>query len=139
MTYLIGIGNGLRGEDAFGCDVVDTLQDKALHTKKVLQLTPELCLELLEAKTIIFVDASYSINDCYKLACALPHSENSLTHSLTPHLLMQMIASLYGKSPKYCIFSMLTCHFDSISDREKYFAAVEKTVQSIELLLSYRR
>ena len=131
MTYLIGIGNGLRGEDTFGCDVVDLLQDKALHTKKVLQLTPELCLELLEAKTIIFVDASYSVNDCYKLACALPRSENSLTHSLTPHLLMQMLASLYDKNPKYCIFSMLTCHFDTIENKKLYESAVTATAKAI--------
>lgn len=120
MRVIIGYGNSLRGEDAFGVDVINQLQ-KSLNKKtmqntkllSIFQLTPELCLELLEAKEIIFIDALYSLDLKYSLACHITQDikGTNLSHSISPKIITSMLRDLYNCSFSYEIFSMTTCNF----------------------------
>ena len=131
MRVIVGYGNELRGEDAFGIDVVEELEKYELKDTKFIttfQLTPEMVLELLEASEIIFIDACYSLNDQYSLACSIMEQNSSnLTHQISPKIIISMLNNLYDKYPKYQIYSMLTDNFDKIVDKKRYKDAVQKS------------
>jgi hydrogenase maturation protease len=132
MRVIIGYGNELRGEDAFGVDVIKELNNLNLTNTKLIstfQLTPELCLELLEAEELIFVDASYSGLHQYILACPVEISYNQgLTHYLNPHTLVGILKVVYNHYPEYKIYSMLTDSFDQVWDNKRYKSCVNKLV-----------
>jgi hydrogenase maturation protease len=142
---IIGCGNVLRGEDAFGPDVVKALQHRTLQQTKlisVLQLCPELVLELLDADEVIFVDASYCAEYHYALACRLDIAQIlTLSHHISAHTLIAMLNNLYDVHPKFEIFSMLSDAFETIKNPELYAKAIEKSVafilyQKAEVLVS---
>ncbi|WP_052502808.1 hydrogenase maturation protease [Halarcobacter anaerophilus] len=113
MQIIVGLGNELRGEDSFGIDVLKRLQKSNLTNTKfisTLQLTPELCLELKEAKNIIFIDAAYSLDESYTLSCSLKQKNfsNSISHHLSIEVLLTMLEKLYDKKIEFRIFSMQT-------------------------------
>ncbi|WP_321312733.1 hypothetical protein [Halarcobacter sp.] len=138
MLIIVGFGNELRGEDAFGVDVIAKLQKLQLPNTKLIstfQLTPELSLELKDAKKIIFIDASYCIDNQYKLACALDnHSSNSLSHQISIKTLMYMIKELYSKNPTYEVFSMLTNSFNEIQNKKNYERCIKETIKSLQIV-----
>ena len=124
MIIVVGFGNRLRGEDAFGVDVILKLKNLNLPKLRLIstfQLTPELTLELQEAKKIIFIDAAYSNLDCYALACLIKESnQNLLSHHISIKTLIAMLDKLYNKKPEFEIFSMLTDSFDEIRCQKRY-------------------
>jgi hydrogenase maturation protease len=136
MRIIVGYGNELRGEDAFGGDVIKELEKKSLQESKLIStflLTPELLLELFEADEIIFIDAAYSEQNQYALASLLlTESESNLSYNLTPQSLMQMLKSLYDLTPKYLVYSLLTNSFERIGDQVLYKGAVLKVVQDLD-------
>lgn len=123
MRIIIGYGNSLRGEDAFGVDVISLLQKKKLKDTKLLsqyQLTPELSLELLEASEIIFIDALYG-TDNYALACDITNNQNAnLSHHIGPKVIIAMLNNIYNRYPKFQIYSMVTNQFDIIKNKKEY-------------------
>jgi hydrogenase maturation protease len=129
-VLIIGYGNSLRGEDAFGVDVVDRLEsinNKSFQTLKLLQLTPEISLKLLEFDKVIFVDAVYSESNRYKFGCSLIKQENlTYTHHITPQMLIEFTKTLYNHSIDYSIYSIFTSNFDYIEDRIIYTQKVEE-------------
>lgn len=131
MRAIIGYGNELRGEDAFGLDVIKKLKKLELKDTKLIsafQLTPELVLELLEADEIIFVDASLDEQHHYILACPLMEQNSlNLSHHISPKTIIYMLNSLYGKYPEFYIYSMLSNSFYEIADKERY----EESIKSI--------
>lgn len=135
MITIVGFGNELRGEDAFGVNVISELQKLKLQNLKLIscfQLTPELTLELKDSSKIIFIDAAYSVEEQYKLACNLQNNiSNSLTHHISIDTLIYMLKQLYNKSPNFEIFSMLTSSFDKIRDEEKYLKCIKETIEAI--------
>ncbi len=130
MRIILGYGNDLRGEDAFGVDVIKLLKEHHLKDTILMdlyQLTPELCLELQDAKEIIFIDAGFSSCDQYSLACNLQgEGETKLSHHISPKVIISLLNNVYEKYPKYEIYSMLTDEFDKIDDEKKYKSCVEK-------------
>lgn len=135
MRVIIGYGNEFRGEDAFGIDAVKELQKYKLKDTKLIstfQLTPEIVLELQDCKEIVFIDACYSIEDNYKLACSIEEENSSnLSHHITPKTIMAMLNGIYNKYPTFKIYSMLTNSFDKIFDNKKYINSIKKTTQYI--------
>lgn len=131
MRVIIGYGNELRGEDAFGLDVVRELQKIELKETKFIslhQLTPETVLELLEANEIVFIDTCYDEENHYALACSIKEQNSlNLSHHISPKMIIHMLKNLYAKEPKFLIYSMMSCSFDEISDKKMY----EKCVKSI--------
>ncbi len=134
MQIIIGYGNELRGEDGFGIEVARRLRQSNLRDTKIItpfQLTPELCLELLGAEKITFIDAAYDPYAPYALAVPLPREEQRMSHRLSPHLLMHMLRFLYGSSCRYELFSLCCCDFDAIADDKAYHTALERVVSFI--------
>lgn len=140
MKTIIGYGNNLRGEDAFGVDVINQLQkcskDNILKNTKLIstfQLTPELCLELLDSSKIIFIDALYSNKRPYLLACSLEKSiSTNLSHNISPEIIISMLENLYNHKIEYEIYSMTTCNFEKILDEKKYETCVNKVFEFIK-------
>ncbi|MDP2894632.1 MAG: hypothetical protein Q8N78_09750 [Sulfurimonas sp.] len=138
MRAVVGYGNELRGEDAFGVDVIKELQKFHLKNTKLisaLQLTPEMVLELLEADEIIFVDACYDEENHYALACSLSRQSGfNLSHHITPKSVIGMLKSLYEKHPNFFIYSMMTNSFDNIKNENIYKMKIEQIVHHISSL-----
>jgi len=134
MRVIIGYGNTLRGEDGFGVDVIEKLQNYNLVDTKLIstfQLTPELCLELLEANEIIFVDAAYG-EDRYKLGCNLTKTTHTtLSHHITPKVIVSILKDVYFLKFNYIIYSMFTDCFDNIDNSIKYQECIDFTVEYI--------
>lgn len=137
MRYVIGYGNELRVEDAFGFDVVSKLDSKDLTNIKILslyQLTPEIVLDLLDADEVIFIDALYSIENKYAIACSLyEHTKDSLslTHHISYKVIIHMLNNLYDRFPKYEVYSMLTNNFEKAGDTAKYKKSIDQVVNHL--------
>lgn len=132
MRAIIGYGNPLRGEDAFGVDVIKALESISLKETKLIecfQLTPELCLELQEFKKLIFIDACFLNSNQYNLITPLNFSNPNLSHHISPKLIVSMIDELYNKKLDYEIISMATNEFDKIKDESRYKEAIEQCIR----------
>lgn len=135
MRAIIGYGNELRGEDAFGLDVIKEMQKLELKDTKLIsasQLTPEITLELLDADEIIFIDASLDEQHHYALACSTREQNSmNLSHHISPKTIIYMLNSLYEKYPKFYIYSMMSNSFYEITDNEKYNNSIEAVINHI--------
>ncbi len=133
MRVIVGFGNELRGEDAFGVDVVKLLQELPLKDTKLIslfQLTPELCLDLLDADEVFFIDASFCESNHYALACSLENQTTlTLSHHISINTIKEMLNTLYNHYPNIEQFSMLTCSFDEIKNRDLYERRVNEMVK----------
>ena len=132
MRVIIGYGNELRGEDAFGVDAIKQLQKLELKNTKLIslfQLVPEIVLELLDAKEIIFIDVTYSKDNHYALACSIVKNKNAnITHHISPEMIFCTLKNLYNKKVEFKIYSMLSNNFEDISDVDLYEKALKKTI-----------
>jgi len=132
LRVIVGYGNSLRGEDAFGVDVVLALQKYPLVNTRIIeafQLTPELCLELLDADEVVFVDASYSKTNQYALACAVRHeSSSNLSHQISVAMIQELLQSVYHHFADICVYSLLTHQFDTIDNVVMYQKGVQDVV-----------
>lgn len=128
MRAIIGYGNSLRGEDAFGLDVIKELQKLQLKETKLLsahQLTPEMTLELQDADEILFIDSCHDEKNQYSLACSLvEQSSLNLSHHISPKTVIYMLKNLYAKNPDFYIYSMMSSSFESITDNKRYKEAI---------------
>lgn len=133
MRCIIGYGNSLRGEDAFGVDVIEELEKFSLKNTKLIskiQLTPEIVLELLDADEIIFLDTCYDEKNHYKLACSLfEQNDFTLTHHISPKNIIQILKNLYGKSPNFLIYSMISSSFDIIEEPKRYKECIDAVIK----------
>ncbi|MFA5454265.1 MAG: hydrogenase maturation protease [Sulfurimonas sp.] len=124
MRVIIGYGNSLRGEDAFGLDVIKELQKLTLKETKLLsahQLTPEIVLELQDADEIIFIDTCHDEKNPYTLACSLAEQSTlNLSHHISPKTIIYMLKNLYDKTTDFYIYSMMSNSFESITDNKRY-------------------
>lgn len=136
MRAIIGYGNSLRGEDAFGLDVIKELQKLQLKETKLLsahQLTPEMTLELQDADEILFIDSCHDEKNQYSLACSLvEQSSLNLSHHISPKTVIYMLKSLYAKNPNFYIYSMMSSSFDVIEDKRRYRESVERVSKHLE-------
>lgn len=135
MRVIVGYGNALRGEDAFGLDVLAELEKFELKESKLLGafgLVPELVLELLEADEVIFIDACYSPHNHYALACSISLQQTpQLSHHIGPKVLMSMLKILYNKTPKCTIYSIMSSSFEEIHNAELYKKSINAVVQKL--------
>ncbi len=136
MRVIIGYGNELRGEDAFGLDVIKELQKLSLKDTKLIsahQLTPEIVLELLDASEIIFIDTCFDEKNNYSLTCSLAQQNGlNLSHQISPKTIIQMLNTLYTKFPDFSIYSMMSSSFDEIMDLKKYRECVDVVSKHLE-------
>ncbi|QKF83231.1 hydrogenase maturation protease [Halarcobacter ebronensis] len=135
MQIIVGFGNKLRGEDAFGVDVISKLQKLNLPGVKLIstfQLTPELSLELQEATQIIFIDAAYCEQEKYRLGCIIEERNKTLlSHHISIKTMMAILENLYDITPNFEVFSMLTNNFNEIKNKSEYEKCLNEVVNFI--------
>ncbi len=106
---VIGYGNELRGDDALGPLVANTVerwQQPNVQALAVHQLTPELAALLATVDEVIFVDArpvEYVYNDTPPLVEVWPLGPGvpatSLGHTGDPRALLALTVAIYGHCP----------------------------------------
>ncbi len=97
-SLVIGYGNDLRSDDGAGRAVADRISDLGLPgvaVRSVMQLTPELALEIAEVDTVVFVDASVEVAKTTSTpVVAEPVDPSAMTHYATPGSLLGMTATV---------------------------------------------
>ncbi|HEY5956783.1 MAG TPA: hydrogenase maturation protease [Polyangiaceae bacterium] len=113
LVLVIGFGNRLRQDDAFGPTVADWLEERMTDPQlEVLErstLTPELAQTLSETRHVIFVDASAELApgtvERRVISCD-GSADVSLVHFLSPEALLVWTERVYGKVPSAEIWLM---------------------------------
>ena len=103
-TWLVGIGNPLRGDDGAGWAVVEALSRIAIgsvQTVCVHQLLPELLDTIHTAERLIFVDASVDGEPGGVVVTSVQPATDgpASSHQLHPAVLLAMGIELYGRMP----------------------------------------
>jgi hydrogenase maturation protease len=129
---IIGYGNPLRGDDAFGYRAAERIPGAiAVH-----QLTPELMDPIARADRVLFLDATTEgAPGEIRRRQVLPAAEGaaSLTHHSTPESLLAGAQSLYGRAPEAELITVTAATF-ALS--ETLSPEVEKALDSLLLELS---
>jgi hydrogenase maturation protease len=118
-ALVIGYGNPLRGDDAFGWHAAHRLAQlrdhESIHVLPVHQLTPELAEAVSKAELVIFIDASHEGEPgtwkCEELAAEVTLA-NSLGHHFTPASLLAYAHTIFNVSPQAQIISLGAESFD---------------------------
>lgn len=113
---IIGWGNPLRGDDAFGWLAAERLRERLPGTEvlPVHQLTPELMEPVGRASRVIFIDASAE-GEPGQLACrdVVPSPDaEAFTHHATPAGLLAGALALYGNAPPAVLYSVRAESFE---------------------------
>jgi hydrogenase maturation protease len=114
MTRLliIGYGNPLRGDDAFGwqaaCRLLDRIADPEVEVMAVQQLTPELTEPISRAARVVFIDAAATGDPgVLKERPVVPDPGSPhFTHHSTPAGLLAGAQSLFGRAPEAALYTV---------------------------------
>lgn len=139
---VIGYGNELRGDDAVGIQVAETVANWHLPEVKAIvthQLLPELAVEIAKADYVIFVDACAE-ESCARNVQLTPISaqrENSpaaaLTHTHSAQGLLALTQKVYDAAPLAWLLQVPTESFDfgeQLSSTAR--SGIDQAVQTIE-------
>jgi hydrogenase maturation protease len=141
---VIGYGNTLRSDDAFGPLVADRLR-RVADSERVLiltchQLTPDLANDIAASEHVIFIDASIT-SPAGELVCrdltAGEAEAGPLVHSLGPEQLLALASLVYGRAPAASLVCVGGLHFDLGDHRlsPPVAAAVEPALHRIRELI----
>lgn len=138
VTLIIGYGNPLRGDDAAGLLVAESLREMDIPDIEVIavhQLAPELAEPVSRAGLVIFVDACMGPEDG-GLSERPVRSEveglGAFTHHSTPEGLLAAAQSLYGRAPEAVLISIPGSDFScSVEPSDRLRRRVEKTVGAV--------
>ncbi len=141
--FIIGYGNPLRGDDAFGQIAAERLReaipDPAVEVLCLHQLTPELMEDLSRADLAIFIDAAASGEPgLLTRRDVSPEGETraAFTHHATPEALLSGAQSLYGRSAKGVMFSVAGADFSTGAHLSPAVAArLEPVIESVLRLI----
>ena len=101
-SLVIGYGNDLRCDDGAGRVVAERIESMELAgvaVRSVMQLVPELALEIAEVDTVVFVDANVEVTETtVQPVEARPVDPSGMSHHTTPGSLITMTASV-GSPP----------------------------------------
>jgi hydrogenase maturation protease len=123
---IIGYGNPLRGDDAFGCRAAERIPGAiAVH-----QLTPELMDPISRADRVIFLDASAEgVPGEIRRRPVQPSADSrAFTHQATPESLLAGAQALYGRAPEALLITVTGASFD-LSDTLS--PEVEKALEEV--------
>ncbi len=107
---VIGYGNPLRGDDAFGYRAAERIPGAiAVH-----QLTPELMDPIARADRVIFLDATTEgVPGEIRRRPVLPaEDDRAFTHHATPDSLLAGARALYGRAPEATLITVTAATFD---------------------------
>jgi hydrogenase maturation protease len=135
-NLIIGYGNPLRGDDAFGWLAARRLQelieDPAIKIMALQQLTPELMEPLSQVRRAIFIDAA-AAGDPGKLTVAsleaAPGGASAFTHFATPAALLAGAGSLYGARPEGFLITVVGMDFSMGAELS---APVRQALESLD-------
>ena len=103
---IFGWGNPSRGDDALGPLLIERVASLDLPGVECLtdfQLQVEHALDLLDRKSILFVDASFSAAAPFSTSLlASTHDGSFSTHAISPEAVMQVYVDLHGETPPPC-------------------------------------
>jgi hydrogenase maturation protease len=117
-VLIIGYGNPLRGDDAFGYVAAERLRqlirDPEVDVVAVQQLTPELMEPLSRATRAVFLDAAAegkpgTISE--RRIQPLPAAP-AFTHFATPEALLAGARALYGSAPAALLLTVAGAGFE---------------------------
>lgn len=102
---VIGYGNQLRRDDGIGPFVADSLAGTNLPGVRVLvsmQLLPELAVDLVAARLVVFVDASMESSEIgVEVRRLTPEDATEWsTHHTNPSTLLALSRAVYGRTPE---------------------------------------
>jgi hydrogenase maturation protease len=129
---VIGYGSTLRGDDAVGRRVVETIADRSIPnviTISLTQLVPELAARIATAQAVIFVDAS---TDSELGAVDLREVVNTsgilcVPHISSPRDLLSLTSACYERTPPAWLIAVPSTAFE-MTDRLS--SAVHKSIHS---------
>lgn len=105
-VVVIGFGNSLRQDDAFGPIVIEhataAISDPRVEFLSCATLTPELAYVLSQCRLAILIDASAELAPGeveFRSIAPTPEADLSLVHFLSPDALLAWTARLYGQAP----------------------------------------
>ena len=137
-TLIVGYGNPLRGDDAFGWRVTERLRelvtDGEVEILTLHQLVPELMDALSHADRAIFIDAAAggSPGEIVERVLAPADTASSFTHQATPEALLTGAQILYGHAPEAVMISVAGAEFALGAElSEPVSAQVEQVVSRV--------
>lgn len=141
---VIGWGNNLRGDDAAGRRVAETVAAwprPDIAALPVHQLTPELADALVGVKRVVFVDACPAATGAAVRVEALIPADGTRSgahgHHGDPAHLLQMAREIYGTVPQAWLIAIPGYHFglgESLSPQTR--EGVEEALRQVDLLLA---
>lgn len=121
-VLVVGYGNPLRGDDAFGPRVAAMLAaDGRLSGARIEahhQLTPELADEIAAARLVVFVDAhdNEGAPGIVRVEQVAGSSRPLGSHAVDAGTLVELAARLYGHAPPVVLVSVSAGQFDLGAD-----------------------
>ena len=130
-TWVVGIGNPLRGDDGAGWAVVEALAELTadpVQTICVHQLLPELLDSIHLAGQVIFVDASVDGKPGSVMVTSIQPATDgpASSHQLHPAVLLAMGVKLYGRMPSA---TLITISGQDFGYQETLSLPVQQAVQ----------
>jgi hydrogenase maturation protease len=126
---IIGYGNPLRGDDAFGYRAAERIPGAiAVH-----QLTPELMDPISRADRVIFLDAAAegTPGEIRRRPVQPSPDASNFTHHATPETLLAGARALYGRAPEALLITVTAATFDlSETLSPEVAAALERLLES---------
>jgi hydrogenase maturation protease len=108
-VLIIGYGNPLRGDDAFGLRAAERIPGAiAVH-----QLTPELMDPIARAGRVLFLDATSEgvAGEIRRRPVEPSRLAGAFTHHATPEALLAGALALYGRAPNAEIITVCGANF----------------------------
>lgn len=143
-ALVIGYGSDLRGDDAAGRIVADTIDARDLDGIAVVsavQLTPELALAIAGRDIVVFVDASIDDREVTvrELTAAVP-TDGMMTHHGDPATLLSMVESVGDPPERAYVVSIPATNLDLGTELSEATArAVDQAVEVVLDLLAAPR
>ena len=110
VSLLIGYGNDLRSDDGAGRVVAERVEAMSLpgvRVRSVMQLTPELALEMAGCDRVVFVDASVAVAETTMRAVTEePAPAGAMTHQASPGALLGMVRTMGTTPPEAVVISI---------------------------------
>lgn len=95
-TFLIAIGNPLRGDDGVAVHALEQLRPSFAQSLSVQQLTAELAAEIAPYDRVLFLDADVTAAEVRIEPVSAKTGAAPLSHSSSPGEIVALAAALYG-------------------------------------------
>jgi hydrogenase maturation protease len=138
-ALIVAIGNRLRADDGVAHRVADLLEPTTDVTlRRAHQLAPEIATEMQDADMVIFLDADPAANGpSLERIGGSVETAGSLSHSMTPEILVTMASRLYGFHGEAWICRLYARDFSPSSEISPEAAShLEKAAQLVRQLLA---